>query len=107
MQNVFFLLFIFLLLTASSFSKLSILNQKFIFNSSPIFLNGINQAWINYGDDFGNSQPLSKFCSLNQTLSKLKSSGGNSIRIWLHVEGDKTPIFNSTGYVTSFDLSGL
>lgn len=86
-------------------TKLSTRSSDFFYGDSPIFLNGVNQAWVNYGDDFGNSQPISKFCSLNQTLYKTKANGGNSIRIWLHIEGDKSPLFNSSGYVIATDSS--
>ena len=88
-----------------SLTKLSIKSTDFYYGASKLFLNGVNQAWVNYGDDFGNSQPLSKFCSLNDTLSKIKANGGNSLRIWLHIEGDRTPLYNSSGYVTGTDAS--
>jgi hypothetical protein len=39
-----------------------------MYNGSEVFLNGINQAWIDYGNDFGNSQPNSKYCSLREGL---------------------------------------
>ena len=102
-------LFIFTLFTLfsllTSLTKLSVSSQSFYYGTTKLFLNGVNQAWVNYGDDFGNSQPLSKFCALNDTLSKIKANGGNSLRIWLHVEGDRTPQYNSSGYVIGTDSS--
>ena len=89
----------------ASYAKLSVNSTTFFYNSQPLFLSGVNQAWIDYGNDFGNSQSPSKFCSLNKTLALIKSSGGNSVRIWLHIEGSYTPLFNSSSYVVDTDKS--
>ena len=44
-----------------------------------------------------------KLCSLKDTLKKVRDNGGHSIRIWLHVEGDKTPQFDNNGMVIGTD----
>ena len=48
--------------------RLEVHGTKFMYNGSEVFLNGMNQAWIDYGNDFGNSQPNSKYCSLRDGL---------------------------------------
>jgi len=35
--------------------RLEVSGTKFMYNGSEVFLNGMNQAWIDYGNDFGNS----------------------------------------------------
>jgi len=34
--------------------RLEVSGTKFTYNGSEVFLNGINQAWIDYANDFGN-----------------------------------------------------
>ena len=36
----------------------------FTFRGEPVFLSGANQAWVNYGSDFGNTQTRATRCSL-------------------------------------------
>jgi len=35
--------------------RLYVRNTSFIYNNKSWFLNGVNQAWIDYGNDFGNN----------------------------------------------------
>ena len=62
----------------------------------------MNQAWVknSYGNDFGNNQPDSKFCTLKKYLQEIKANGGNTVRVWVHTEGDYNPSFDSKGYVS-------
>eukprot|EP00966_Prymnesium_polylepis_P241223 5578726-Prymnesium_polylepis.1 len=46
------------------------------------------------------------FCALKDVLQNTSRSGGHAIRFWLHVEGDHTPVYNSSGYVVAGDVSG-
>lgn len=87
-------------------AKLSVNGDGFTFNGAPAFLNGVNQAWLHYGDDFGGNQSHGLFCALQDVLHNTSAAGGHSIRIWLHVEGDHTPIFNASGFVTASDTAG-
>lgn len=82
-------------------------------SSSASFLNGVNQAWVDYGADFGNSPSPSVMLAYNQSFDAIRSAaGGNSsttetaIRIWVHCGGENTPIFNSEGVVTATDRTG-
>lgn len=92
--------------TATGGSHLAITQNRFAFDGQPVFLNGVNQPWIQYGDDFGNNQSHGLFCSLREVLVNTSLSGGHAMRIWLHVEGDNTPQWNASGYVTGTDGGG-
>jgi len=67
------------------------------------FFNGLNQAWVNYGDDFGNSPPPSDSKTLAGTARIVSLSGGNAMRIWVHCGGFSSPQFNSSGFVNATD----
>ena len=77
--------------------------KTFVLNGKSVFLSGVNQPWVNYGNDFGNNQPNSVFCQLNETLQNVTMSSGNSVRMWVHCEGVDTPYFDSNGYVIGTD----
>lgn len=83
--------------------RLEVSGTKFMYNGNEVFLNGMNQAWIKYGNDFGNSQPNSKYCSLREGLQQVKDNGGHVMRMWVHVDGKYTPEINNTGYVSATD----
>jgi len=87
-------------------AKLTVDGTGFSFGGSPAFLNGVNQAWLNYGDDFGGNQSHGTYCALKEVLQNTSRAGGHVMRFWLHVEGDHTPVFNSTGFVTATDVAG-
>ena len=73
----------------------------------PVFLSGANLAWIDYGADFGNNSTSAKKCALQQYLKNVSSAGGNSLRVWLFVEGATVPEFDpSTGKVVGTDSAG-
>jgi hypothetical protein len=55
-------------LAVAQATRLTTSGDKFVYNGKYVFLNGMNQAWINYGNDFGDSQPASKFCALKKYL---------------------------------------
>ena len=42
--------------------------NKFMYNGNEVFLDGINEAWLDYGNDFGNSQLNGKYCALRDEL---------------------------------------
>lgn len=73
------------------------------YNSQPLFLSGANQAWLNYGNDFGESS--SSACPLQDFVSEISAAGGNSVRIWLFTEGDSIPSFSSSGLTSPLDPS--
>nr|AYM45055.1 putative endo-beta-1,4-mannase [Gecarcoidea natalis] len=87
----------------SAAARLSVSGTDLTYNGEKVFLNGVNFAWNNYGTDFGNGGYTD---TLDTWLQEIGSSGGNSVRIWVHVEGYSTPVFDSNGYVTACDNTG-
>ena len=100
------LCFFLLAATATGTSFLGISGSGFTFDSNPVFLSGANQAWINYGSDFGNNQTNGAACALQDYLRNVSSAGGNSIRIWIFIEGQSIPAFDNQGRVTATDAAG-
>ncbi|XP_067662777.1 mannan endo-1,4-beta-mannosidase-like [Haliotis asinina] len=68
-----------------------------------VYLSGVNQAWVNYAHDFGQGNYKKSRPQLIKTLDSVRDNGGNSLRLWLHIDGSSTPNFNSSGYVTGLD----
>lgn len=62
----------------------------------PVFLSGMNIAWINFGRDLDEFDE-NKF---QKALDDVMLAGGNCVRWWLHVNGSKSPIFSGDGYVS-------
>lgn len=87
--------------SATDYLKVS--GSTFTLRGNEVFLSGGNQAWIDYGQDFGNGQAFSKRCDLQKYIKATADAGGNSIRIWLFVEGQSIPQFSNSGYVTGTD----
>ena len=92
--------------TATSFLEVNRSTNTFSFNGQRVFLSGANQPWIDYGNDFGNHQSNGKICSLQQYIANLTEAGGNSMRMWLFIEGDSIPSFDSQGMVNGTDNGG-
>jgi len=80
--------------------------KTFKYNGNTVFLNGANQPWDQYGNDFGNNQSNGVFCNLNYTLANLTANSGNSVREWLFIGGDSIPQFDSNGNVIATDAAG-
>ncbi|XP_066965191.1 mannan endo-1,4-beta-mannosidase-like [Macrobrachium rosenbergii] len=83
--------------------RLQVSGKDLTYNGEKVFLSGCNFAWNNYGYDFGNGKYDG---TLEQWASEIGGAGGNSVRAWVHVEGDNTPIYDSNGYVTKCDNTG-
>jgi hypothetical protein len=62
----------------------------------PVFLSGMNIAWIDFGCDLDQLNET-KFA---KALDDVSLAGGNCVRWWLHVNGSKSPIFSGDGYVS-------
>jgi hypothetical protein len=87
-------------------SRLVVSSEGFQFAGKPVFLSGANLPWIHYGEDFGNNQSISKYCELRDYVKNVTDAGGNAMRIFLFVEGDKIPQFDATGHVMNTDAAG-
>jgi len=97
-------------LAAHAFSVdnfLQVSGTGFSYGGQQIFLNGVNQAWLNYGSDFGNNQSNGVYCTLKDDyLKQVQAAGGNSVRFWLFVEGETIPAFGTDGKVVATDKAG-
>eukprot|EP00656_Telonema_subtile_P051036 TRINITY_DN6766_c0_g1_i3.p1 TRINITY_DN6766_c0_g1~~TRINITY_DN6766_c0_g1_i3.p1 ORF type:complete len:287 (+),score=61.31 TRINITY_DN6766_c0_g1_i3:147-1007(+) len=93
--------------TATASSFLAVNGTALSFKGrSPIFLSGANLAWISYGNDFGNNQPASHISQLQASLRNVSDAGGNSMRIWVFVEGASIPAYDGNGMVIGTDSAG-
>ena len=69
------------------------------FNNQDIFLNGANIAWINFSNDIG-PKSETNIEGFRKIFTEVHTSGGNSMRIWLHTTGASSPEFDTSGNVT-------
>lgn len=58
------------------------------------FVNGINVAWVKFGEDIGTGKaPLEELSQQFGLLAKHARGGNPVARIWLHTDGRLTPLF--------------
>nr|XP_053639726.1 mannan endo-1,4-beta-mannosidase-like [Cherax quadricarinatus] len=100
---VMLLLTLLALLGSTTAKRLAVSGTDLTYGGEKVFLNGANIAWNNYGYDFGNGAYDG---TLETWVHEIGSSGGNSIRVWVHVEGQNTPSFDENGFVTACDRTG-
>ena len=67
-------------------------SSRISFNGQKLFLNGANIAWRNYANEVGPmaNTDLSYF---NSIFSQVRSNGGNCLRLWVHIHGGNTPVW--------------
>lgn len=57
---------------------------------SPLFLNGINLAWVHWGTDLdatpSRGRGTSTYCAWEESFRFVKENGGNAIRVWLFTD---------------------
>jgi len=94
------------LINGSSGQFLQVQGRTLSFNGQHVFLSGVNIAWNSYSFDFGNGQYASSGPILEQYIRDIRAAGGNSLRIWVHIEGENTPEFNADGFVIAPDRTG-
>ena len=62
---VLFVVLVFFFSTEGECSKfLSVSGKNFMMNGKKVYLSGVNQPWVNYGDDFGNGAGTGTFCEV-------------------------------------------
>ncbi|XP_045603003.1 mannan endo-1,4-beta-mannosidase [Procambarus clarkii] len=91
------------LLASTTAKRLAVSGRDLIYGDEKVYLNGCNIAWHNYAYDFGNGVYDG---TLETWVQEIGSAGGNSIRIWVHEEGDNTPNYDDNGFVTACDRTG-
>jgi len=82
---------------------LRVQGSNFFYGDQRVFLSGANIAWVYYGWDFGNGMYENTYERLEQWIRDISNAGGNTLRIWIHIEGDNTPQFDANGFVTAPD----
>ncbi|XP_046582031.1 mannan endo-1,4-beta-mannosidase-like [Haliotis rubra] len=87
-------------------TRLTVKGTDFEQNGKKVFLSGVNQAWIAYGYDFGDNNYEYRHLEFEKYLKLVADNGGNSIRVWVHIEGAVTPHFDASGMVVSLDQKG-
>lgn len=85
-------------------SRLYVRDGHFHYRNEMVFLSGVNQAWINYAQDFGNNNFKKSKSKFYETLKAVQAAGGNSIRIWLHCGGESTPYMTNNGMTIRLDV---
>nr|ADU33333.1 glycoside hydrolase family protein 5 [Gastrophysa viridula] len=86
---------------------LKVQNNALYYNNDKVFLSGANIAWYNYGWDFGSGAYSNVKTNYQQALDEISQAGGNSIRVWVHIDGQWSPKFDSEGYATGSDTDSL
>ncbi|KAL3871113.1 hypothetical protein ACJMK2_039132 [Sinanodonta woodiana] len=102
-NSVVFLLFLCFCDRIAAQRFLSVSGQNLTLNGDKVFMSGMNQAWYIYANDFGNGRYNASRPEFLKAMDEIHESGGNSVRVWVHVQGENTPMFNSSGYVTGLD----
>nr|ADE58569.1 GH5 family protein GH5E [Limnoria quadripunctata] len=90
-------------LSTSFAARLAVSGMTLTYGGKQVYLNGENIPWNNYGYDFGNGVYDN---TIEQWMQDIGSAGGNSVRMWVHVEGQNTPSFDGRGMVTACDNTG-
>jgi len=64
--------------------------------SSSSFINGMNVAWVKFGEDIGTGKaPLEELATQFDLLAQSARGGNPVARIWLHTDGRLTPLFKN------------
>jgi len=85
---------------------LSLSGRDFTYDGEKVYLSGTNTAWISYGYDFGNNAWADHGDQWVAELDRVAEAGGNSVRVWVHVEGDSSPHWDWDGFTLGTDEAG-
>ncbi|MBN1117735.1 MAG: Ig-like domain-containing protein [Bacteroidales bacterium] len=88
-MNRIFITVLFLGLAISANSQ----KNRITYNNQDLFLNGANLAWIDFANDIGTENV--NFERFGKVFKEIHDFGGNSVRLWLHTNGTKTPEFSN------------
>ena len=76
------------------------------YEGKPIFINGINVAWNNFGGDVGIHKDWgAQYDSawFEKLFKGCEAYGVNCVRLWIHIDGRANPEFDKNGFVTGVD----
>ncbi|XP_005100017.1 mannan endo-1,4-beta-mannosidase [Aplysia californica] len=94
------------LMVHESSQRLTVSGKTFRLNNQQVFLSGGNLPWINYARDFGNHQWSKVKPKIEEQIRLLHQAGGNTMRLWVHIQAESSPKFSSSGFVTAPDNDG-
>lgn len=85
-----------LLALAASVSVQAAAPDRITIRGKDLFMNGINVAWNNWGQDLTNYDST----VFGAMFRNIAEAGGNSVRWWMHCDGQSTPSYDAQGKVT-------
>ena len=92
MKNKLISLYILIIFLQSNFAQ-----NKIHYNDQDLFLSGTNLAWISFANDVGKGNyNIEEF---SDVLLQIHENGGNSLRWWIHTNGNASPKFDALGNV--------
>jgi len=71
--------------------------SRILYNNRQLFLSGSNIAWVSFARDIGPDN--TNFNTFRTIFDSVHANHGNSMRFWLHTNGQSSPSFNINGYV--------
>ncbi|BFZ24029.1 hypothetical protein BsWGS_27068 [Bradybaena similaris] len=86
--------------------RLKISGDHFTYKGQRVFLSGGNLPWISYAYDFGNGQWAGVKARAEEQIRLLHEAGGNSLRLWIHIQGETSPHYDGSGNVIGLDSTG-
>ena len=70
-----------------------------------IFMSGGNLAWDQFANDFGPG--ATNFDYFEEVFTAFEDAGGNTMRLWVHINGANNPNLDGNGYTTGLEESHL
>jgi mannan endo-1,4-beta-mannosidase len=103
----FLISYLWLLVLPFSYGFLAVQKGHLVYNNERVFLSGVNTPWVAYGKDFGSGAYKNSKPKFEQWLTEVAASGGNVVRVWVHVDGQWSPKFDANGFATGADVPSL
>jgi len=81
---------------------------RLVINGKPIFVSGMNIAWVDYGLDLTDAaMTVGAVQSFKTHIENVRRAGGNSVRWWLHNNARVCPKINAQGRVTGLAANSI
>lgn len=100
------ILFLAICVQYAASNYVSVQGRNFMFGGQQLHLSGPNLAWFRYAWDFGNNEYSVSGPVLENWIREISASGGNFLRIWVHIEAEHTPEFDGNGFIIAPDRVG-
>lgn len=89
MTRIISLLLVYLLIGGN----LTAQSNRIEFNGKELFLSGANIPWIDFANDVGNMNNPPDTAKFREIFREVHDNGGNSMRFWVHINGQSSPEF--------------